>query len=369
MYVFNEKPYKYSLEAIMNVLGGKWRSLILWQLFHTKLRFTEIQKTVPEISKKVLSEHLKVLERNDLIIRTVYPTVPPQVEYEITELGKSLATILNQLEEWGKINLYENNNFPKNFIKKGSKNYSINITFQDLFNIDEIQLLQNQFSTANNVASIITEVDGTPITSPTNFTNLCQIIRETEKGCINCYKSDAEIGKFKADGPTIQICKSAGLWDAGAAISVGGKHIANWLIGQVRDNSQTEDSIRIYANKIHLNEQKAIKAFNEVPSMTPRSFENISRLLYTFANQLSAMAYQNVLHSQNIKELKHSQKKIKSLNENLDILNSELETIIQEAPNPIILHEKGGKILMLNHAWINSSGFTLEETPTIDKWV
>ena len=113
MYLFNEKSYKCSLEAAMDVLGGKWRSLILWHLLDSKLRFTEIQKIVPGISKKVLSEHLKVLEKNSLIIRTVYPTVPPQVEYEITETGKSLANILNQLEEWGRINLYENDNPPE----------------------------------------------------------------------------------------------------------------------------------------------------------------------------------------------------------------------------------------------------------------
>lgn len=107
MYRFDEKSYKCSLEAAMDVLGGKWRSLIIWHLLEEKLRFSEIQKIVPGISKKVLSEHLRVLEKNDLIIRTVHPTVPPSVEYEISEQGKSLAHILDQLEEWGRVNLYE----------------------------------------------------------------------------------------------------------------------------------------------------------------------------------------------------------------------------------------------------------------------
>jgi len=110
MYLFNEKSYKCSLEAAMDVLGGKWRSLILWHLMKEKLRFSQVQKIVPGISKKVLSEHLRILEKNELVIRTVYPTVPPSVEYEISEHGKTLAHILDQLEQWGKDNLYDEAN-------------------------------------------------------------------------------------------------------------------------------------------------------------------------------------------------------------------------------------------------------------------
>lgn len=257
----------------------------------------------------------------------------------------------------------------KNYIKSNFKVKNKDITFQDLFNIDDMQLLQDQFSKATGVASIITETDGTPITKPSNFTNLCQMIRKTDKGCENCYKSDASIGRFNANEPTIQPCLSGGLWDAGAAISVGGKHIANWLIGQVRDSSQSEDMIRVYANKIQLNEEDAISAFHKVPAMTYKHFQEISKVLFTLANQLSTIAYRNILHSQNIKDLNKSQKNIKKLNENLKTVNTELETIIQEAPNPIILHEEGGNILMLNKAWMRSSGFSLEETPNIDGWI
>lgn len=108
MYLFDEKKYKCSLEAGMDVLGGKWRSLVLWHILQEKLRFSQLQKILPGISKKVLSEHLKVLEKNALIIRKVYPTVPPSVEYSISEKGKSLANILNELEKWARINLYDN---------------------------------------------------------------------------------------------------------------------------------------------------------------------------------------------------------------------------------------------------------------------
>lgn len=105
MYKFDEKEYKCSLEATMDVLSGKWRSLILWHLIQEDLRFSQIQKIVPGISKKVLSEHLRVLERNDLIIRIVYPEVPPKVEYKISPKGKTLSKALGELELWGKEHL------------------------------------------------------------------------------------------------------------------------------------------------------------------------------------------------------------------------------------------------------------------------
>lgn len=104
-YEFNEKEYKCSLEAAMDALGGKWRSLIIWHLIQENLRFSQIQKIVPGISKKVLSEHLRVLEKNEFISRKVYAEVPPRVEYMITPRGKTLSTALDALESWGKENL------------------------------------------------------------------------------------------------------------------------------------------------------------------------------------------------------------------------------------------------------------------------
>jgi DNA-binding HxlR family transcriptional regulator len=105
IYKYNEKEYKCPLEAAIDLLGGKWRSLILWHLIQEKLRFSQIQKIVPGISKKVLSEHLRVLEQNELIERTVFPEVPPKVEYNITPKGKSLAHPLDYLEKWAKENM------------------------------------------------------------------------------------------------------------------------------------------------------------------------------------------------------------------------------------------------------------------------
>ncbi len=189
------------------------------------------------------------------------------------------------------------------------------ISFEDLFNLEDVQRLQDEFSGATGVASIITHPDGTPLTVPSNFTCLCsQIIRKTPKGCANCFKSDAALGRYHPEGPIVQPCLSGGLWDAGAAITVGGHHIANWLIGQVRDELQTDENMRAYAREIGADESAFIKAFQAVPSMSRQQFERIAKMLFTFASQLSASAYQNLQQRRLIAELRRAEEALRLKN-------------------------------------------------------
>jgi len=177
------------------------------------------------------------------------------------------------------------------------------ITFETLFNLDDIQHLQDAFSNATGVAAIITHVDGNPITKPSNFTRLCgEIIRSSKKGCENCFLSAASLGRLHAEGPMVQPCLSAGLWDAGTSISAGGKHIANWLIGQVRDGTQDEDHIREYAREIEVDEEEAVAAFNEVPAMSHKQFSSVANALFVTAKHLSNSAFQNVQQARYISE-------------------------------------------------------------------
>ncbi|MDD2464618.1 MAG: PAS domain S-box protein [Desulfobulbus sp.] len=179
------------------------------------------------------------------------------------------------------------------------------VTFEDLFDLARIQQIQDEFANATGLASLITRPDGTPITEPSNFTRLCSaIIRTTEIGCANCFKSDAALGQHHPEGPIIQPCLSGGLWDAGASITVGGHHLANWLIGQVRNEVQDEEAMRRYAREIGADEEDFIQAFQEVPSMSRERFESVAQALFTLANQLSFSAYQNVQQARAITERK-----------------------------------------------------------------
>ncbi|HEX5392235.1 MAG TPA: PocR ligand-binding domain-containing protein [Rhodocyclaceae bacterium] len=169
------------------------------------------------------------------------------------------------------------------------------VGFSDLFNMEEIQKIQDAFAAATNVASVITKPDGTPLTVPSNFCRLCRdIIRKTDKGYANCIFSDATIGRHNPDGPIVQLCLSGGLWDAGASITVGGWHVANWLIGQVKNEAIDEEKILCYAREIGADEGEFREALREVPVMSQAQFRTIANALFLLANELSLKAYQNV---------------------------------------------------------------------------
>lgn len=195
-------------------------------------------------------------------------------------------------------------------------NQTNGIIFEDLFDPAVIQRIQDEFAAATGVASIITHPDGTPLTAPSNFTHLCsEIIRNTDQGCANCFKSDAVIGRHHPGGPIVQQCLSGGLWDAGASITVGGQHIANWLIGQVRNKTQSDDSMLAYAHAIGADETAFMQAFHAVPSMSQERFEHIAQALFTLANQLSSAAYQNIQQARSITERKQAEKALRESEE------------------------------------------------------
>jgi DNA-binding HxlR family transcriptional regulator len=100
-YTRNGKSYHCPVEAALDVIGGKWKPLILWALGDEVMRFSELQKALPGINTKMLTKQLRALEDDGVIKRTVYPEVPPRVEYMITEFGKTLIPILEALCDWG----------------------------------------------------------------------------------------------------------------------------------------------------------------------------------------------------------------------------------------------------------------------------
>lgn len=88
----------------MDIIGGKWKPLIIWKLGMLGiLRFSELKKTIPSITQKMLTQQLRELEADGLIIRTVYPQVPPKVEYQLSEMGVTLMPILSSMCDWGKV--------------------------------------------------------------------------------------------------------------------------------------------------------------------------------------------------------------------------------------------------------------------------
>lgn len=89
------------VEATIQLIGGKYKAVILWHLMNDTLRYSELHRKIPKATDKMLAQQLRELERDGLISRTVYPVVPPKTEYSLTDFGKSLAPILDAMCDWG----------------------------------------------------------------------------------------------------------------------------------------------------------------------------------------------------------------------------------------------------------------------------
>ena len=87
--------------ATLDMIGGKYKALILWHLIDGTRRFGELRKLIPQATQKMLTQQLRELEDDNLIVRTVYPVVPPKVEYRLSELGESINPILEAMRAWG----------------------------------------------------------------------------------------------------------------------------------------------------------------------------------------------------------------------------------------------------------------------------
>ncbi|MBC8059599.1 MAG: winged helix-turn-helix transcriptional regulator [Clostridiaceae bacterium] len=96
------KEYACSFDITMDLIGGKWKPIIIWHL-GTKgtKRFSELKKLLPNITQKMLTQQLRELETDSLVKRKVYPQVPPKVEYSLSDLGGSLMPILRMMCDWG----------------------------------------------------------------------------------------------------------------------------------------------------------------------------------------------------------------------------------------------------------------------------
>ena len=93
------------LEELLDLLGGKWKVIILWHLQEGMLRFSELRKRMPSITQKMLTQQLRELEQKEMVLRKVYAEVPPRVEYQLTPKGKLIRPLLQEMHQWSKKHL------------------------------------------------------------------------------------------------------------------------------------------------------------------------------------------------------------------------------------------------------------------------
>jgi len=102
MYKFKGKQYPCCTSLTMGIIGGKWKTVILFYLLEGKLRYNELRKEMPTVTERTLSLQLKTLEKDGIIKRKVYTSKPPlKVEYSLTDFGKTLIPLIKSIADWG----------------------------------------------------------------------------------------------------------------------------------------------------------------------------------------------------------------------------------------------------------------------------
>lgn len=91
------------IESVIQVVGGKWKPLILWHLLDSTKRFSELEKDIPGVTQKMLAQHLRELENDRLITRTIHPSIPPKVEYSLSDYGNTFIPVLQTMCDWGRV--------------------------------------------------------------------------------------------------------------------------------------------------------------------------------------------------------------------------------------------------------------------------
>ena len=168
-----------------------------------------------------------------------------------------------------------------------------NIDFVDLFDIDEMQKLQDAFSDAFGIASIITRPDGTPITRASRFTRLCSdVIHNTEAGRKNCQMLNP-IGSIDDLEQLTFRCEQCGKWEISVGMSVENHLVAMWRVGQVRDPETTDEQLLDYAIKIGADPEEYRTNLATIPVMSRQKLERIAHLLIEAANLLTSKAFKN----------------------------------------------------------------------------
>jgi DNA-binding HxlR family transcriptional regulator len=100
--LLNGQEFHCAMDVTMSYIGGKWKTVVLWYLRKDRKRFSELKRHIPNITEKMLSLQLKDLENDGIIGRKLYAEVPPKVEYFLTDFGKSLIPMLEEIAQWGR---------------------------------------------------------------------------------------------------------------------------------------------------------------------------------------------------------------------------------------------------------------------------
>lgn len=172
-------------------------------------------------------------------------------------------------------------------------------TFEEIFDVKALQKMQDEFAKSLGIAAIITDVNGDPITRPSNFTALCSdYVRATEEGLCHCKNSDSAMCGDKSKAYSVSRCLSGGLMDGGVGFFVGDRHIGNWNFGQVRfaGNDLTYQELRERSELLKVSAEDFSREYERVPVMPEERFEHVARFASIIAAKYSDEGYLKCVH-------------------------------------------------------------------------
>lgn len=207
-----------------------------------------------------------------------------------------------------------NKNNPKVTIdfNLSSKKLADDFNLTDIFDTEQLQIIQDAFALSHNISSVITDIEGKPVTIPSNFTPICNIIRNTKTGGALCQLSDKNIGNKVRETlkPYSAKCLSCGFIETGAPIIVAGKHIANWMVGLGLNKSIEEKHILETALKYGIDKSEFIEAYRNTHFVKLDHFNKIINFLWIMARDISSLGYNNILLARDVEERKRAEEEL-----------------------------------------------------------
>ena len=196
------------------------------------------------------------------------------------------------------------------------------IHLTDVIPLEDLQRLQDAFVDVAQAASVIVNVDGSPITNISNFSRFCLLMRGTPSTNCNCEKSDSILGKLSFDKrePVQSVCLNLGLVDASAPIILDGYHAGNWMVGQSLSSVRSDEEVRAFARLHGIDENELLEAYRELPRLSEKAFSSSLKLLGLFSKNLSDVCYKNMLLRRADEEKSQVIDVMQTLLANLDII-------------------------------------------------
>lgn len=232
------------------------------------------------------------------------------------------------------------------------------LRFEDLFDLEELQQIQDTFAAATGLAAVITDNEGRLVTKPANFCRLCNLISSTEKGLADYSRlsSSIELSPYQAN---IKSCFFDNFLIGGAPIQVGGMTVAKWFIGQVFSAEPDTSGALALARELGLAETEFLEALAEAPRMSRSQFEKMNQALLVIAKQISNLAMQNLQQARDIAKRIQAEEALKESEERY-------RTLFNRSPDAIFLmdphnQELNWPIIECNEAACTMNGYSREE--------